>query len=410
MDMERKKIIYARLARGLLMVTIFLALVALALAIYGRSAPFDGWGFRWFPIAVVFPYSAMGILVLARHPGHAVGWIMLAGSFFSALQGLLFEYMLYGLVLFPGRLPGAETVAWILNSYWVWLLMLVVLLLVVFPDGRLPSPRWRYFIYASYAGATAGVAGLSFGPGPLTSSFAALDNPYALEGLAFPLAQVAYFYVIGFFALAYGISVVGLVSRIRRSQGQRRQQFKWFAYAAVLLLLATPFSGWEIKFLEFIHMVAILLLPVAIAIAILRHNLYDIDLLIRRTLVYSLLSAILVSVYFGTVVLAQNVIQGVTGQAGQSPLAVVASTLVIAALFTPLRRRIQDLIDRRFFRSKYDTDQILQAFSGAVRDEVDLEQLQDHLVSVVDETMQPEVVSLWLQEEDNPSSAGPNPR
>jgi hypothetical protein len=408
--MERKKIIYARLAWGLWTVTIFLALVALALAIYGRSAPFEGWGFRGFPIVFIIPYSAMGILVLARHPGHAVGWIMLAESFFSALQGLLFEYMLFGLVLFPGRLPGAETVAWILNSYWVWMLMLLVLLLVVFPDGRLPSPRWRYFIYASFVGAIAAVTGISLSPGPLTSSFAALDNPYALEGLAFPLTQVAYIYVFGFFFLAFGISVAGLVSRMRRSEGQQRQQFKWFGYAAVLLLLLTPISGLDIKFLEFIHMVAILFLPVAIAIAILRHNLYDIDLLIRRTLVYSLVSAILVLVYFGTVVLAQNVISRFTGQAGQSPLAVVVSTLVIAALFTPLRRRIQDFIDRRFYRSKYDTDQILQAFSGAVRDEVDLDELQDHLVSVVDETMQPEKVSLWLQEEEGPTSEGSTPR
>lgn len=404
--MERKDIIFARLAWGLWMIAIFLALVALALATYGRSAPYTGWGFRGFPIVFAIPYSTMGILILSRLPGHAVGWILLVGGFLSALQAVLYEYMIYGLVLFPGRLPGAETVAWVLNAYWLGLLMLVILLLLVFPDGRLLSPRWRYFVYASFAGVVVGVIGLNLSPGPLSSTFAALDNPYGLEGLAFPLGQVSETYVVAFLFLAFGISLVGQVSRIRRSHGQQRQQFKWFVFAAFLLLLSTPLTGSEFTVLHVFFIAAILFLPVAIAIAILRHNLYDIDLLIRRTLVYSLLSAILVLVYFGTVVLAQNIISSITGQAGQSPLAVVVSTLIIAALFTPLRRRLQDFIDSRFYRSKYDTNQILQAFSGAVRDEVDLEQLQERLVSVVKETMQPEKVSLWLQEEDGPSSKG----
>ncbi len=207
--------------------------------------------------------------------------------------------------------------------------------------------------------------------------------------------------------LAAGVS---LVLRFARSGGDERQQIKWFAYTAAIFAvfsaagIAFDFTGHVIPdaWAEILFPAFFLFLTAGMAVAILKHRLYDIDLLINRTLVYGVLTASLVGTYFGSVVLLQMAFSGVTGQ--ENAFAIVISTLAIAALFMPLRKRIQIIIDRRFYRRKYDAAQTLEAFSARMRDEVDLEQLQDQLVAVVRETMQPAHVSLWLRKSgDEPS-------
>jgi hypothetical protein len=220
----------------------------------------------------------------------------------------------------------------------------------------------------------------------------------------------------GVFALltAVVLSALSLVFRYRRAGGVERQQIKWFAFAAVLFGGSLVFSGflgrdlpgvWDALF----ETVTFVGLYVAVGVAILRYRLYDIDILVNRTLVYGTLTALLAAVYFGGVATVQAIFRALTGQEHQPQLAVVVSTLVIAALFNPLRRRIQGFIDRRFYRRKYDAAKTLEAFSARLRDETDLDALSDELVSVVRETMHPAHVSLWLRPDPTPRGSGGEP-
>jgi hypothetical protein len=370
---------------------IAIALGALMMAINGRSAPYSGWGFRGFPSVMTLPFATVGVVILSRHPRHAIGWVFLGFGAFAAIQALLFEYMIYGLTLFPGQLPGALTVAWILNSYWLLLLVLMALLVLLFPDGRLPSRRWRLFVWMIVAGVVAMSIWNAFTPGPLDSSIYTLENPYGLETLA-PLTDLFNVIIVILLLFAFGIPLVSLILRIRRSQGQQRQQFKWFVFAAALLLIASPSGPSELLIVQSLFIAAVLFLPIAVGIAILRYRLYDIDLIIRRTLAYSVLTGLLVLFYLGSVVLLQSLFRALVG--GTSPLAIVISTLGIAALFAPLRRRVQDFIDRRFYRRKYDAAQTLARFAATARQEVELDTLTAELVQVIEETVQPEHVSL----------------
>jgi hypothetical protein len=240
-------------------------------------------------------------------------------------------------------------------------------------------------------------------PGPLDSSMTTLDNPYGVGALAGPVSGIIDGLMLVFMLISFSLPLVSLVWRIRRSSGLQKQQFKWFVYAAFLMAITSPAAGSNLLIVQFFFIAAMFFLPVAIAIAILRYRLFDIDLIVRRTLVYTLVSAVLGLIYFGSVLLIQEIIRSLTGQSGESQAAIVFSTLVIAALFTPLRKRIQSGIDRRFYRRKYDAERILQAFAGAVRDEVDLEQLKSRLLEVTKETMQPESVSLWLRDTGKPA-------
>jgi hypothetical protein len=236
-------------------------------------------------------------------------------------------------------------------------------------------------------------------PGPISISLGPIHNPLGIESL--PAVYKIVERVVGVLLI---VAVISLFIRLRRARELERQQIKWFVYATALMigsgLLTYPASEainsvwleW-ISFVPFI--VGVTAIPISMAIAILRYRLYAIDLVINRTLVYGPLTATLVALYFGAVVLLQRLFVALTGE--RSTLAVVASTLLIAALFNPLRRRIQGFIDRRFYRSKYDARKTLEAFSAKLRDETNLEALDDELVGVVRETMQPAHVSLWLR-------------
>jgi hypothetical protein len=282
----------------------------------------------------------------------------------------------------------------------------LVFVALLFPDGRLPSRRWLPFAWLNVTVAMVGTVAVAFLAGPIPA-LDPIGNPLGLDGAQTLLGSVAT--ISG--ALERGIlgiiAVGSLFLRLRRASGDERQQIKWFTYAASVVVVGAilTYVVPEAMDAQWVGRVGLTLLavgfvgvPIAIGIAILRYRLYNIDLLINRTLVYGSLTATLVALYFGGIVVLQRIFVLLTGQ--QSTLAVVASTLAIAALFVPLRRRIQSFIDRRFYRRKYDARKTLEAFSAKLRDETDLEALNAELVGVVRETMQPAHVSLWLRPDE----------
>jgi hypothetical protein len=300
----------------------------------------------------------------------------------------------------PGSLPGGDWVAWTASGIWHPAFGFFVFSFLLFPDGRLPSARWRPVAWIAAANyLVGGVLGLLWNP-LFEEFFPYVEPPFRLPDYFVVEVAFGVFIFVNFALLA--LSAVSLVLRLRRATGVERQQLKWFVYAVALLALVFPPSvivlgdGRLIVFL-------LPLVPAAAGIAILRYRLFDIDLLINRTLVYGALTAMLALVYVGGVVGLQAAFRTISGQ--ESALAVVASTLAIAALFGPLRRRVQALVDRRFYRRKYDAAKILAAFITRLRDETDLDALSKDLVGVASATMQPEHASLWLRSEMAASEA-----
>ena len=307
-------------------------------------------------------------------------------------------------LLRPGlNLAGVITAAWF--GSWASSLgfgLLVTLTLALFPTGAPPTPRWRPAVILLALLLVLATISRMFRPGPLGDSYPTLVNPFGLPALA-PLLDV--FDHISF-AAAVILSTAIVVVRFRRARGVEREQLKWFAYGVVLLLanfilddvietLRLVAAGLLESLLTY---AAFLFLVAAVGVAILRYRLYDIDVIIRRTLIYTALTAALALIYFAGVLILESILQPLTG--GGNDLAIVATTLLIAALFTPLRRRIQAFIDRRFYRRKYDASQIVAAFGAHLREEVDLATLSTRLVEVVDEAVQPAGVALWLRASD----------
>lgn len=357
----------------------------------------ERWGFRGLTLAMIPVYGTMGALIVARHPRHLIGWLLFYTGAATALQHLVDEYTVWALLVRPNVLPGALLGAWITN--WSWLPVaapLVLLLPLFYPNGQLPSPRWRPVAALGMTSIVALILVWMLLPGPMESSFMFLDNPYAWAAGADLMVALQYFgYVGALTTLALGL--VALLVRLRHAGGVERQQLKWFLYAAAVNAVSVFGAPTSNTWLHILFILTILGLGAAVGAAILRYRLYDLDLLINRTLVYAGLTATLAVLYFGTVLLLQTLFFGLTGE-GQSQLVTVLSTLTIAALFSPVRSRLQRFIDRRFFRKKYDAAQTLAAFSATLRDETDLARLRVHMVQVIDEAMQPAQVSLWLKE------------
>jgi hypothetical protein len=339
----------------------------------------------------------LGGLVASRRPENPYGWLWLSLGLSGALLQLASSYSAYALVVEPGSLPAPRTVGHVLGVGWGMAFILLPYLLLLFPTGWLPSLRWRPVAWTVLvAGAVSLIMGLvtsgKSGMGPF-------ENPLGVGGVvgeAFVFISAAVVFVL---FVAIVLSALSLVFRYRRATGVERQQIKWFAYAAVLFGGSLVFGGflgqdlpgiWDALF----ETVTFVPLYVAVGVAILRYRLYDIDILINRTLVYGSLTASLALVYLGGVATTQAIFRTLTGQEQQPQLAVVVLTLVIAALFNPLRRRIQGFIDRRFYGRKYGAAKTLETFSAKLRDETDLEALNAELVGVVRETMQPAHVSL----------------
>jgi hypothetical protein len=363
-------------------------------------------------LAPFLAFTVVGALIASRRPENPIGWICLVAGLFWTLIALDDQYTAYGLattgaVLFPAAVAAL--------SQWLWVPpvgLLSIYLILFFPDGRLPSRRWRPLAWFSGAVMVLVSVAIALAPGPLPD-LGGVRNPFGLEG--YPWIADAAKVIPALLPLCALASALSLVLRYRRSGSEEREQVKWIAFAGSFvglmslitvvstLIFALEFADstgtqplWLVV-LQDVELLSFAGIPVAVGIAVLRYRLYDIDLLINRTLVYGSLTATLIALYFGGIVVLQRVFVLLTGQ--QSTLAVVASTLLIAALFNPLRRRIQFFIDRRFYRSKYDVRKTLEAFSAKLRDETDLEALSEDMVEVVRETMQPAHASLWLRPE-----------
>jgi hypothetical protein len=338
--------------------------------------------------------TIVAALIILNRPGNRLGWVMLLLGFSLGLSGFSRAYAGIGVARLDGVLPGLILAAWVSQVIWFVIFLALELLLLLFPTGTLLSPRWRWVAATALLIAACALALLAVGT-PIEVPGGQVANPIGL--IAFERVERYLFALFIPFLITLALALLALALRFHRAAGVERQQIKWLLYVAVLSLtaqLATFLSFGAIG--EQFTSLAALGFPIAIGIAVLRYRLFDIDVIIRKTLVYSALTALLSLVYFGSVVLLQRLLGAVTGVA-QSPLAVVISTLAIAALFTPLRRRIQDGIDRRFYRRKYDSQQVLARFALTARDETDLDALSGELVRVVQETLQPERVSVWLR-------------
>jgi hypothetical protein len=357
------------------------------------------------------PFPIVGALIASRRPKNPIGWICLAAGITWMLGMVSGSYVLYGLRMAgPGSVPYPAAVGSLAEFLPPTAILLGTFLILLFPDGRLPSSRWRPVAWlCGTVIATNIVAGLLV-PGPLPE-VRNVRNPFGLEGQ--PWLANANEAIGLLFPLCLLASASSLIVRYIRSGEDVREQIKWLAFAASVVafgvsgavIYGTLFSSDAAGSTE--HLLGNLLedaitlsfggFPIAIGFAVLKYRLYDIDLLINRALVYGSLTVMLATVYFGGVTATQVLFQTFTGREDLPQLAVVTSTLVIAALFNPVRRRIQWFIDRRFYRRKYDARKTLEGFSSRLRDETDLDSLHAALVTVVRETMQPEHVSLWLR-------------
>ncbi|MDX6690263.1 MAG: hypothetical protein QOG15_1720 [Solirubrobacteraceae bacterium] len=336
-------------------------------------------------------FATMGALIVTRHPRNTVGWIScllplgLTLAFFSG------EYATYALLAEPGSLPGGLLMAWLTGWIWAPSMLAGLLLLLLFPNGRPPSPRWRPVAWITLVGAIGAAFHEALSPGRL-SGFPR-DNPFGLGGAGGELAQaLASSYVL--VTIAFLASAASLVVRLRRASGDELQQLKWLASGGVVLFVAVLTTNLNLSDPLAIF-AGLIVVAVAVGVSILRYRLYDIDVVINRALVYGSLTATLAGTYLGSVLLLELVLNGVTADNG---LAIAGSTLAAAALFRPARRRIQATVDHRFYRRKYDAVRTIAAFGARSRDEVDLDALGLELIAVTAETMQPAHVSLWMRE------------
>jgi len=350
-------------------------------------------------------FGTVGAIIASRRPNNGVGWLCLALGLIVGLQDVAWQYGSRALEISPGSLPAGPLLAMIGNVLGILQQPLpYILLLLVFPNGRFLSQRWRLLAWVAVIISMLGVLMTIIYPTIQGGLHATVANPIGIKSLQ---AAGDLVFTVGFWALnlVLLVAVISIIVRWRRAKDEERQQLKWLVYIGVISVITTiigstgallPLSPYIPVLIGAIGVAgASIGIPVAIGIAMLRHRLYDIDILINRTLVYGILTAILGLVYFGSVVVLQFLLRGLLAQGTQ--LAVVGSTLGIAALFHPLRQRIQQAIDRRFYRSKYDAARTLEAFSATLRNEVDLTELSKQLLSVVQETMQPAHVRLWLR-------------
>jgi hypothetical protein len=344
-------------------------------------------------------YPTVGAFLVSHRPKNLVGWILCGMGLVSEVGAFASAYADYALFARSGSVPGGILMLWVTEWAGLWIFPSAVLLVLLFPHGRLLAHGWRAVVWAALAGGALWALWWATWAQP-NYFYPSIDNPFGIGGaLGYTVKALG---ALGSTAVLLSCiaSVLSVFVRLQSAEGEERQQIKWFAYSAAVLVgdfffVVAPAHAIAGPGAAFVCiMIGLMGIPIAIGIAILRYRLYEIDHIINRTLVYGSLTAMLALVYFGGVTATQAIFRTLTGQG--STLAVVASTLVIAGLFNPLRRRIQSFIDRRFFRSKYDARKTLETFAARLRDETDLEALDAELVSVVRETMQPEHVSLWL--------------
>ncbi len=385
---------------------ILLVAFAIMVSISGRPV------FDTYPLISIV-YTVLAILILSRQAGHTVGWLFLTIGFFAALGTLVFGFKELAPSISSIQVLGL--MVWIGEMTWMPVFFIPITLVIqLFPDGELPSRRWWPVLAAAIIGIVGLMAGYLLQPWTEEElaeiGIGGIYNPFGIQGSEEFLDLIL---LIAPVFLSIGVigALLIVIVRYRRSSGINRAQMKWLVFTAVAglsLLLVSPSVisiinrlglDWNLLsdpniISDFLFITFPIFLAIAMGIAILRYRLFDIDIIIRRTLQYTIVTGILALIYFGLVVLLQGLFSSVGNQ--ESPIFIVISTLVIAGLFNPLRKRIQNIIDRRFYRKKYHAEQALAQFSAAARDEVDLARLSEALLEVVQETMQPESVSLIL--------------
>jgi hypothetical protein len=368
-------------------------------------------GFEIVLAAAVLLYAGTGLLLSRRVPGNAIGWLLALIGLLLAGEMLAEQYAVYGLVTRPGSLPAVRVIGWISVVLTALAIFAVLSLLLLFPDGRLPSPRWRparpAFAVVLVATVASQMQAGQVISGGLTE---VLDNAHA--SYRNPVGIIpAHGWGAGFVAVAAlltvaaGLTAVASVfARRRAANAERRKQLEWLGYVGALtlglvavLLLGVIFGGGRVDWIGNLLWILCVLTPVtgipaACVVAVLRYRLYDIDRLISRTLAYAVVTGTLLAVYAGLVLLATRVLPLHT------PVAVAGSTLIAASLFNPLRRRVQLKVDRRFNRARYDADQMVAAFAGRLKDTVNLESVRADLATVVQQALEPTLMSVWINE------------
>ena len=332
-----------------------------------------------------------GFVLASRRPENRIGWLFLVAGLALGLSGFSNQYALHALVADPGSLPAGRAFAWLFNWTSVIPIAMLAFLFLLFPTGHVRSPRWRpaaWFAGGAFALTTAWM---------LIAASRLWAHPFALYGPGSPGGLTALFFLMAEFLISAAllVSVAALVVRFAKSTGEEQLQLKWCAAAALLLAVVFVASIWtNSAVVNVLQSLALACLYTAIAIAVLKYRLYEIDRIISRTLAYAIVTGLLVGVYAGVVLLATHVL------AIKSPVAVAGSTLVAAALFSPLRSRVQRAVDRRFNRARYDADQIVAAFAARLKDAVELDAVQTDLAGVVQNALEPAHVSVWMRPPD----------
>jgi hypothetical protein len=346
---------------------------------------------------LIVAFGGVGLVVAHRQPRNRLGWILLGWLFLLGLGGIAGPYAVLDYRLGHHGLPLGPVAVVLNNSVQLLALLLAPLIILLFPDGYLPGPRWRWVVWA-YAGLVASVMAVAVANAiaPVADHDIRLDSSGNLTSsghlpgwLANPPAWIDAVVVVGLAGIV--LSAVGLqVLSWRRAAGERRQQLKWLAFGAAVTVV------WLIAmlFISSLPIVGIAALPVSMGIAILKYRLYDIDRIISRTLAYAIVTGLLVGAYAGLVLLATRVLSVHT------PVAVAAATLAAAALFNPLRRRVQQIVDRRFNRARYDADQTVATFAARLKDAVDLDSVRNDLATVVQQALEPAHMSVWVSRRD----------
>ena len=381
-------------------VVVVLTALAMILVVVTRSVPhgpYDQWQLVWLRMSEDVAFATVGLIIASRRPANPLGWLLLSFGLSLSANEFLRAYADYTLFYRPGTLPAGLAIAWVATWIWAFIFPILPFVFLLFPDGRLPSCRWRPFAWV--AGLVNGLFALMvpFRAGGL-EYYPAIPNPVGIPALTEAVFEAFAFVTFVVILLA----TISLPMRFRRARGDERQQLKWVAYAAVFLgVVGVVAPRWASPLVSVIvESLAFTGLAAAIAVAILKYRLYDIDRIINRTLVYGLLTAILGLIYVGAVLILGQVFGGMTED--PPSWAVAGATLAVAALFQPARRRIQAVVDRRFNRRKYNTAKTIEAFSARLRDEVDLDTLSAELLAVAHQTMQPTMAVLWLR----PSAPG----
>jgi hypothetical protein len=365
----------------------------LAAALQAAAIVLGPWllpGYVGFQVVLSLAFVTVGAFLGGRRPANPVGWLLLGWGLVMAFSAFVGAYVERGLVRDPGSLPGPAWAAWAEAVVWHPAFGLLAFLLLLFPHGRLPSPRWRAFAWATAAVYLTLALAAAASPGAVELYYPEASPPLRLPPA--DLADTVFGWLLPGQLLLLLVALVSVVLRLRRATGEERQQVKWFVYTVVTVTVT--FVAGIVVFGGGVLFPLFGLIPVSVAVAVFKYRLYDIDRLINRTLVYGLLTALLIGVYAALVFLLGRLLDPATGD---SALAVAASTLAVAALFQPARRRLQEQVDRRFNRRRYDAARTVERFSGRLRDQVDLDTLSAELLTVVDRTVQPASASLWLR-------------